>query len=224
MRRRFSSLLPHIKRTCAVDERLVRAQREAATLAEALDRSKEAIALIDRHGRITRANRKAEEVFKAGRGITLTHDDRLIVNGTDARDAFSMSLVQCMHPLLVGVDGQIGAPSPVVIPRANARPLILTLQPLPDGLVGTFQAIAILFISDPEARPQDPTNSLKAAYGLSKSELTLVMALAGGLTLQEHAAAHGITYETARSHLKSVRAKTGTRRQAEIVRLVHRIS
>ena len=45
-------------------------------------------------------------------------------------------------------------------------------------------------------------------------------ALADGLSLNEIAAAHGCSVQTARTHMKRILQKTGTNRQAELVRLL----
>jgi DNA-binding CsgD family transcriptional regulator len=56
------------------------------------------------------------------------------------------------------------------------------------------------------------------SYGLTPSETRLALALLEGQSLRAAAAATAISYQTARSQLKQIFAKTGTRRQAELVR------
>jgi DNA-binding CsgD family transcriptional regulator len=51
---------------------------------------------------------------------------------------------------------------------------------------------------------------------LTASEARLALCIADGLDIAEIAAAHKIAESTARSQLKAVFAKTGTRRQAEL--------
>lgn len=48
-------------------------------------------------------------------------------------------------------------------------------------------------------------------------------ALRGGQSLAEYAAAHRISRETARTHLKALFGKTDCRRQGELVRLLSRL-
>ena len=54
-------------------------------------------------------------------------------------------------------------------------------------------------------------------YGLTLAEARLVEALLTGDTLQEYADRQGIRVNTARVYMKHVLAKTGTRRQAELI-------
>lgn len=57
-------------------------------------------------------------------------------------------------------------------------------------------------------------------FGLTASEALLATRLADGLTISEAAAELGLTESSARTYSKRVFAKTGTNRQAELVRLV----
>ena len=64
------------------------------------------------------------------------------------------------------------------------------------------------------------TEVLETIYSLTHSEAELVRLLSQGMSLEEAAEARGVSIHTARSHLKHVFAKTDTRRQGELVRLV----
>lgn len=59
-------------------------------------------------------------------------------------------------------------------------------------------------------------------FGLTASEALLAVRLADGLTITEAAAEIGLTESSARTYSKRIFAKTGTSRQAELVRLVLR--
>jgi DNA-binding CsgD family transcriptional regulator len=57
-------------------------------------------------------------------------------------------------------------------------------------------------------------------YGLSRAEGRVVALLASGQRLDLVAENLGVTYDTVRKHLKQVFSKTGTDRQAELVRML----
>ena len=61
---------------------------------------------------------------------------------------------------------------------------------------------------------------LRRHYGLSRKQSELTMLLAGGIALGKCADAMGIAERTARRHLEAIFAKTGVRRQADLIRLV----
>jgi DNA-binding CsgD family transcriptional regulator len=62
--------------------------------------------------------------------------------------------------------------------------------------------------------------TLEALFGLTPAEARLAIRLSRGASLAAVADSHNISQHTARAQLKSVFAKTGVSRQAELVRLV----
>ena len=58
---------------------------------------------------------------------------------------------------------------------------------------------------------------LRCHFGLTPAEARLALHLVAGETLRSAEAKLSMTYETARTHLKSIFQKTGTCRQAELV-------
>jgi DNA-binding CsgD family transcriptional regulator len=61
---------------------------------------------------------------------------------------------------------------------------------------------------------------MKQLYGLTPTEARLADLLLEGLEVRDIANRLTMTLETARFHLKRVLAKTGTRRQTELMRLM----
>jgi DNA-binding CsgD family transcriptional regulator len=61
---------------------------------------------------------------------------------------------------------------------------------------------------------------MRALYGLTPAEARLADLLLEGCEVREAADRLRTTLETARFHLKRVLAKTGTRRQTELMRLM----
>jgi len=72
---------------------------------------------------------------------------------------------------------------------------------------------------DPEDRPKTARGVLAGALGVSERESALVQELVYGSSLRESAETLGIAYNTARNQLASVHTKTGTRSQADVVRM-----
>jgi DNA-binding CsgD family transcriptional regulator len=77
----------------------------------------------------------------------------------------------------------------------------------------------VVFVTDPEQEPRAHLERLQRYLGLTRAETALVLELARGRRLEDAAAALGISVNTARTQLKRALAKTGTGRQAELVRL-----
>ena len=57
-------------------------------------------------------------------------------------------------------------------------------------------------------------------YGLTPAETRILVFLAQGMSLPEAAATLGVGEATVKTHMHNVFAKTGTNRQAEVVKLV----
>jgi DNA-binding CsgD family transcriptional regulator len=79
---------------------------------------------------------------------------------------------------------------------------------------------AIVFAKDLERAGTPSLTAFQRHYGLTPAQAALVRELAMGDGVAAAASRLGISYATARSHLLQVFQKTGTSRQAELVRLI----
>jgi DNA-binding CsgD family transcriptional regulator len=82
----------------------------------------------------------------------------------------------------------------------------------------------LLLVIDPCRKVANDHDQLREAFGLSSTEVRVALRLASGDSLQEAAAVCGISYESARTLIKSVYRKTGTNRQSSLVALIHGMS
>ena len=80
-------------------------------------------------------------------------------------------------------------------------------------------SIAVL-ANDPEHAPALDVQMLRDWYGLTPAEARVAVLLASGFSLDEIVERLGIGANTVRTHLKSIFAKTDTRRQGELIRLL----
>lgn len=87
---------------------------------------------------------------------------------------------------------------------------------------GRSDPAAVVFVTDLAARPRIPGPRLAALYGMTAAEVALVLRLADGASLAEVSRHTGRSPGTLRSHLKRIFIKTGTHRQADLVRLLMR--
>jgi DNA-binding CsgD family transcriptional regulator len=91
---------------------------------------------------------------------------------------------------------------------------------LSGSLMNERQATALIQFSDPSAIPRHRGAILRVLYGLTPTESRLADLLLHGLDVRQTAERMKITVETARFNLKRVQAKTSTRRQTELMRLM----
>ena len=187
-----------------------------ATL-EAFDVSGTATVLLDRQARVVRTNRAADRLLRE-RSV------RLVGRRLAASDpAASAALNRALHELLWTNVGSSLMPA-IALTRPSQAPLLaypLKLPSLSDNPLASAQAAVVLV--DPRARAVTPEASLKSAFGLTQAEARLASRMAAGDALEQICDRLGIAKETGRNQLKSIFAKTGVNRQAELVLLMSRM-
>ena len=87
-------------------------------------------------------------------------------------------------------------------------------------LSSSMGAVALLVIHDPNVQASIPQEIVATLFGLTPMEGSLLVALSEGQTLRQYSDDHRVTYNTARTHLRSVFAKTNTSKQSDLVRLM----
>lgn len=114
--------------------------------------------------------------------------------------------------------------APVFVERAGRRPVMIRIQRLGGNMPDFFShAVGVCLVSDPEPAAGAEPQLLRQLFNLTAAEACIALKLAQGLRLRDVAEANGVSYETVRSHLRSIFAKTETNRQAELVALVERL-
>jgi uncharacterized NAD-dependent epimerase/dehydratase family protein len=115
------------------------------------------------------------------------------------------------------------------VPRiSGGRDYSLLVAPAPASLAHLRwnkpgAARALVLVHDPDSRSRAPVDVLEQALHLPKGAAKLVAALAGDEDLKSFAEREGITIHTVRFHLRTALARTGTRNQAELVRIAVRL-
>ena len=199
-----ASLAPFLPQAARLHERLA----GASALTSLLDYLRMGVILVDDRGRVSYANRSAAELLGVEAGLS-------DLGGGD-RDARTDALFRTVRS-----EGEDDAG--IYRHPADGRPLQMLESKLdwPDDLnISGRRFRTALFIGDPKERTGDPFENLGGMYGLTPAESRLAWLLVGDRTLAETAAQLGIKLSTARTVLKRVLAKTGTRRQASLVRLM----
>jgi DNA-binding CsgD family transcriptional regulator len=191
------------------------ARAEAAL--DAFNASGTAAVMIGKDGTVLRVNGAAESLQARGLVVTGRHLGSI---DKDATNALNRSL----QALLRSRNLPASMP-PVPLPRARGRPLIaypLRVAGVTYNSLAPCQAVVILVDPDVKRRPP-PEVHLQISFALTPAEARLAAMLSTGDTLEAAADKCRISYQTARNQLKSVFAKTGTHRQAELVSLLARL-
>jgi DNA-binding CsgD family transcriptional regulator len=105
--------------------------------------------------------------------------------------------------------------------KSGNKPLQIVVYPfVSSGVLTEDCPHVLIFISDPGSKPGSRAGVLRSLYRLTPTESRLADLLLQGLEVREAADQLRTTLETTRFHLKRVLAKTCTRRQTELMRLM----
>lgn len=212
-------LVPHLARAYLIHCRFGEARHERRALREVMDRLPSGVILLDKDSRAVFTNRSADQILSLDDGIRLEHGrPRLAASQQDG--AFQLLLAEAVQTR--AQHGRSYGRTLSVVRPSGRRSFATMVGPLLAPPTGTNlgEAVAILFVADPEGSQISTTEVLEGLYDLTPAEAELLRLLAEGHSLEEVAGRRGVTINTARSHLKQVFAKTDTRRQGELVRLV----
>jgi len=110
----------------------------------------------------------------------------------------------------------------IAVPAEDDYPaLILHVLPVERAAHDIFASANFVIFATPVTAPNAPTaDLLSGLFDLTPAEANVARSVAKGETLRVIARARGVTLETVRTQLKGVLAKTGTRRQVDLVRLL----
>jgi DNA-binding CsgD family transcriptional regulator len=200
-------LLPHVRRALDLQQRITATEARYEAAAGALDHLALGVLLLDEDGRLMGCNRAARERLAA-------REIRTGPGGLAASCPRETAALRSAVAKVVRAEPAEPAAREWVttLSRPGSRPpLTAVAVPLRSG--------AALFVSNPDAGGV-PEAVLRGLYGLSGAEARLTRLLLGGSRIEDAAAFLGVTLNTARTHLKRIFEKTGTDRQADLVRLL----
>lgn len=220
---RMQLYIPHFRAAMEVAGLVRRLEAERRSFVAFFDRLRMATAITDRFGRVRYANPAAAALLAEGRGVYL-RDDRLVTEDAETTRLLHGAVFDAA--LAADLPGE-GRHVIAVRARNGAAPLLLAVSPVDAAVHGTepvTEPLAAVFLLDPEARYEGDVEALERLYGLTRAEAMLMQAIAAGRRLRDIAHETGRSVETLRTHLKSVHAKTGAERQADLVRMVAQLA
>jgi DNA-binding CsgD family transcriptional regulator/PAS domain-containing protein len=219
MRERLRLIVPHIRRAALVGQMVDRAAAEAATFGNALDGIGAGLFFVDASGRIVHANTSGEGMLAQG----------VLARGTSGKLAsYDASAVQGLDEIFgITESGDADA-----APRGGAVPLtardgehyVAHVLPLTSGSrrqAGTSsETIAAVFVKKAALDMPSPQDIIAKFHKLTPTELRVLFAIVQVGGVPEVAESMGISPSTVKTHLRRLFAKTGSDRQADLVKLV----
>lgn len=209
-------LVPHLSRAMRLHERLALAETRRAETVDVLDRFSAGVLLLDAAGHPLAVNRAAEALLAAGDTLRTGRDGIRAVLPVETAALQRLVARAATSGPGGASDGVINLSRPP--PR---RPLNVLVAPLRGGPLrgAARRAAVVMFVTDPERLPSPSIEGVQRWLGLTRAEAALVAELLRGRRVEEAADTLAISSHTARTQLKRALAKTGTGRQAELLRL-----
>ncbi len=215
-------LIPHLNRALKLQRDLGLLEFGRNVACDTLDSMALGLIVIDADARMSFFNQAAREIADAEDGIRFV-GQRLLMDGDGDGNGIRTRAQRLIRSALSGCPlpseaFEIARPSG----REAYTALVSTLHgsQLRPGSSMLNDAHAVVYVRDPDRPEESRAEILQRLYGLSPSQARLAELLANGHSLTSAAALLDITTYSARQYLKLILHKTGTHRQAELVRKV----
>jgi DNA-binding CsgD family transcriptional regulator len=219
MLRRMRLIVPHIRRAVLISRMIDLRAAEAASFADSLDGLSAGMFLVDETARIVHAN-------AIGHAMVAANDFLRVAAGRlVASDAQTDQALREIFAAAGSGDAAVGIRGIAVPLRSRESDrYVAHVLPLTSGARrrarSNYAAAAALFVHKAALDTASPPEVIAKTFGLTPSELRVLLGIVEVGGVSETAVALGITEATVKTHLHHLFAKTGTSRQAELVKLV----
>ncbi len=210
-RTRLQVLAPHLRIAVALFEKLQFAGAEHGMFHATAQGLGLALVVLDRNRRIVSSNALAESLLGEAEGLRRRGGEL----------AFSDAAHQKLLGELLAKDLTQGAGlTRFRVERPSQGDVVITARPLELSAIHAGAGALALFLARPGPEAHTDPQLLRDLLGLTMAEARLAAVLGEGLSLVEAARRLGIAHNTAKVQLRAVFAKTGVRRQAQLVALM----
>jgi DNA-binding CsgD family transcriptional regulator len=179
---------------------------------KALDTLPFGMMFTDKDSRVIFMNSAAKETCSNGSGVYISKDKRCCAVDPDENIVLHRIINNMSH-------GQEEVEENHTLKITGDNGSVITILMVSVGKQSTEHGVAI-FIDSGGGFFNISEDTLKSVYGLTQSEAGLLLRMVQGETLAEISDARSVTMHTVRAQLKSVFAKTGTNRQASLIKKV----
>ncbi|WP_109125616.1 helix-turn-helix transcriptional regulator [Dyella sp. C11] len=215
-RQQAQSLLPHLRTAYLLQQRLGWMETLARTFRASLDRLEDGVIILDRRGVIRFANTSAERL-EARAIYQRSLDGRLSLptraQSNQLHAYVRTASIACPQPFSMRVHDPVG--------RWQASLKACPIDQVADAQWGEPDAGIMLFISETQTCVLSNHRAhWQELWGFTSAEACLAQRLAAGNSLQEAAEDSSVSLNTVRTHLRALFAKTNTRRQSDLVRVL----
>jgi DNA-binding CsgD family transcriptional regulator len=219
MRRRFALVVPHIRRATLIGKIIDLKTVEAAAFADSLDTLASSMFLVDATGRIIHANASGHSMISEAAALRAP-GGRLGALDAQADQALLDSFSAAARGDAVLAKKGIAVP----LKARDEQRYMAHVLPLTSGsrrkAGASYAATATIFVRKAELDLPSPPEAVAKEFGLTPAELRVLFAIIEVGSVPQVSQVLGVSEATVKTHLRHLFEKTGTRRQAELVKLV----
>lgn len=211
-----SALIPHIQQALRTQGHVAQLCEAAMDVTEAIDALRHGIAIIGAQRRIAHLNSTAAQILNSGDGLCI-HSSRIEATRASTNHHLQISITRALDTQKCGARS---GDSLTCSRPSGKRPYVIHVQPLTTPAEEPSAAKALVLIIDPEQDTEPPKVLLRRLFGLTNAEADIALRVIHGDGLQPIAADLSLSRSTVKTHVQHIFEKTGTHRQAELVRLL----
>lgn len=215
----ISHLTPHLQRAMLVRQKLQQQTALDALSARTLDALRTGVLLLDADGYITHANASASEILDEA-DVLRSVRGRLVTSDLNVDRALRQALADTSH----GSRASMRASMSVHLTAREGTQYVGHLLPLTAGrrqaFAASYESCAVLFVSKAGLDTVVAPDLIRKLFKLTPAELRVFLSIVEVGGVPDVARSMGIAETTIKTHLARIFMKTGTKRQADLVRLL----
>lgn len=214
--RNLDAVIPHLRRALLIRGRMQSLAQQACVSKAVLERLRLPLLVVDETGRLMLANAEAEATMHRQQAIR-------IENGLLRIDTLRPGRLEQLLRAACGCNGPATAAGAHVSGNQQQPTLQVIITPLPAHMPfvhAWLRPLALVVIQHPDLSQSSRASLLQQLYDLTLAEARVALAVLRGATPSGIAQQSGVSIATVRSQLKAVFLKTGTTRQAELIRML----
>jgi DNA-binding CsgD family transcriptional regulator len=216
---RMRQVVPHIRRAVTIGRVIELKTAEAATFTDTLDGLRAGMFLVDGEGRIVHVNASGYAMLAEGTVLRAAGNKLIAVEPNAALALNEVFAVAGAGDAAVGIKG-IAVPLTCVAGECYTAHVLPLSAGARKSAGARYAAVAAVFVRKAEVAAPSLPEVIAKHYGLTPTELRVLLAIVQVGGVPETAEALGIGEATVKTHLHRVFSKTVTSRQADLVKLV----
>src|ERR1700722_796605 len=206
----LKALMPHMQRALKIHMHVAESDLRQCEFVDAMEPLAVGVILVSASARVLFANKSARCLLDNRDGLMM---DR---NGLRAVRSRETNALRALIGCTTTSTGQMQSGGGLNVTRPNGRPalqvLVSPIRPQQTMHLGE-RAVAAIYVTDPEQVSAKPEVVLVRLYGLTPAEARVAAVIVKGASARQTAETLAISYNTVKTHLKRVFAKTGTHGQ-----------